>query len=215
MDFIYIDNNLEILEKILEIGEIIENNINIKSFDDKDLTKWNHKKKNKSSQLLIVEYENINKIQNTLLENKIQNFLNKYKYNLFDAQERNKINDKFFLANPYFRSNKFNREILLKIISHISYVIYKVSSIISAKNSNFDFPIILKSYRIVFNVKTQESFVNKTYALLYNLLNTCYTKEISCFIDLDEKEQTSITIKYYTKFLKKRNKIFRKTYHRI
>ena len=77
MDFIYIDNNLEILEKILEIGEIIENNINIKSFDDKDLTKWNHKKKNKSSQLLIVEYENINKIQNTLLENKIQNFLNK------------------------------------------------------------------------------------------------------------------------------------------
>ena len=41
MDFIYIDNNLEILEKILEIGEIIENNINIKSFDDKQFSnRW-------------------------------------------------------------------------------------------------------------------------------------------------------------------------------
>lgn len=203
MYFINDDNkkNKDMFNMILEIGEIIEESIKVNN-NDKDLTLWSHLTQNKTPQLLIVEYSNIKKINNDLLDNLVERFLNDYgeKIYLYGEEINNKDYDNWLTNNTfYFKNLMINKEMQLKILCHLTYIIKEINDILSTKNLNFKTPITLNSYIIDFDVKDKNKFILKTFALLYNILNKCYTTSIHSFIEIDKEE--SPFIKYYTEYI--------------
>ena len=186
---------------ILKIGEVIEKSIKISS-TDKDLTLWCHLSENKTPQLLIVEYSNIKKINNDFLDNLVKKFFEIYdnKIYLYGDEIGDKDYDNW-LTNNYFYIKKLmiNKDMQLKILCHLTYIIKQITDIISTKNLNFELPIKLNSYIINFGVKDKNKFILKTFALLYNILNKFYTTSIKSHIDLN-KDETPF-IKYYTEYI--------------
>lgn len=193
--------NKEMFNMILKIGEIIENKIKIK-YSEKDLTLWRHLTQNKTPQILIVEFYSIENIKDDLLDKLVKKFLNNYgeKLYLYGEEINNEDYDNWLTNNYFYISNlMINKEMQVKILCHLTYIIKEITDIISTKNFNFETPIVLKSYIIDFNVKDKNKFISKTFALLYNILNKCYTTNIHSFIELDENK--SPYIKYYTEYI--------------
>lgn len=198
----FIDEEKEMFNEILSIGEIIEELIKNKGWSDRDLTMWCHLKNDKTPQLLIVEYESIKKINDDLLNKKVNLFLNKYKEKIYSyGYEPTDKDYNNWLTNNYYYHKKLMlySELQLKIFCHISYIIHTITNIISKKNYNFNIPIKLNSYNIDFNIIDKTKFINKVYALLYNILDKCYSKNIKFYIELDK--ENAPTIKYYTEYI--------------
>lgn len=193
--------NKDMFNIILKIGEIIEKKIKI-NYLDRDLTLWSHLTESKTPQLLIVEYSNIEKINDEVLDNLVEKFLNDYgkKIYLYGEEISNKDYDNWLTNNYFYISHlMINKQMQVKVLCHLTYIIKEINDIISTKNLNFETPIALKSYIIDFGVKDKNKFILKTFALLYNILNKCYTTNIHSFIELDKNE--SPYIKYYTEYI--------------
>lgn len=192
--------NEDMFNKILEIGKIIDESIKIKSVH-RDLTSWNNTTKHKPPKILIIELSGINKINNDLLNNLVKDFMKNYgQMECIDYAFQLELYYNWFDDDTdYIRHLDNTPEMTLKIFCHLTYIIKEINDIISTKNHNFNIPIELNSYIIDFNVKNKDKFISKTYALLYSIINKCYTKVIEGSIVLDEKGDPYI--KYYTNYI--------------
>ena len=175
-------NGKELFKSALSIGKCIDELIPKKDKKYENFILWNHIK-NKTPQLLIAEYKYISNINDTIIDEETDTFIktygNKiYSHNFLDNDDINIFTN----CNLYNNSELVNNyNIQLKIICHITYLINEICY--KLKHNKLDnYTINLKLYYVDFNVKSNELLKGKTIALLYNVINDCFSKNVNYLI---------------------------------